>query len=373
MATAQSLKTGQAPVECHFCKGGTKIRWKCLNCDVSMCNRCKDNVHSKLKIDSQHVVVDIKELGKHGKIEDAFPFSEVKCNEHKGQVCCLFCKTCRLLICPKCMVKVHNGHQLIEDEEYNKKRENLKAEQMRIEEILYNLVIDKEKLTKMKEAENDKYAIMKKEILAQKNRLLEELSHRWKSISNAIEQKEFQVEEEMKQIQMRNGNVKNLITTKDFGYFFEQVDKIQTSGEKAMPPTGSFNVSSMPTYIPGKIVKLYAEQPGNIEFKISNECTTDLKHIHYIAVCSDGTIWIADNVSAKLQHVKLEGKSEVISNLNIEIFGLAATVSNDALIATIGKKLKIVSSKTGQITDSIYAESSLFPSSIHITKDGKII
>ncbi|XP_076087271.1 uncharacterized protein LOC143057765 [Mytilus galloprovincialis] len=121
MAFASSLQKGQIPVGCEICQGKNKIEFKCLDCNILMCSGCKDRVH--LKIAKDHQITDIKEIGKR------VTFSEIKCEHHTGQACCLFCQTCKTFICVKCVAKVHNGHQLIEEEDYNEGKVEMKPKQ----------------------------------------------------------------------------------------------------------------------------------------------------------------------------------------------------------------------------------------------------
>lgn len=63
-----------------------KIKWKCLNCDILMCNKCKDKIHVKLKFENDHTLINIKEVGMHRK---ALNFSE-----YAGQSVVMFCTSC---------------------------------------------------------------------------------------------------------------------------------------------------------------------------------------------------------------------------------------------------------------------------------------
>ncbi|CAC5361677.1 unnamed protein product [Mytilus coruscus] len=206
-----------------------------------MCDKCKDGVH--LKITKDHRILNIKDMGKQEVSKDTIIFSDVKCDEHSQQACCLFCNTCNKFICPKCITKVHNGHELIEEEDYNK----------------------------------------------------------------------------------------------------------------------------------GK-VELKPKQKSEIKLEISKYYTTDLINIHLIAVCSDGSMWMADNLNSKLQHVKLkENRTEVITSLNTQIWGIGKTHSNNILVTTDETKLKQINTVTGEITDSRYDVKPLYPLGIHVTSDHRVI
>ncbi|XP_063410390.1 uncharacterized protein LOC134693485 [Mytilus trossulus] len=235
MAFASSLQKGQIPVGCELCKGQNRIQFKCIECDLLMCSECLDRVH--LRIAKDHQITDIKDIGKN------VIFNEIKCENHTGQACCLFCQTCKTFICLKCVAKkVHNGHELVEEEDYNESKVEKKPKQM-----------------------------------------------------------------------------------------------------------------------------------SKIKFEISKEYTTDLTDIHYIAVCSDGSMWMGNQIRSKLQHVKLrEDKTEIITSLNIKIWGMAKNHSNNILITTGGTKLKLINTMTGQMTDSRYDVKPLDPISIHVTSDHRV-
>lgn len=127
MALSESVRRGQAPVTCNLCENGTKIKWKCLNCDLLMCAKCKEKIHVKFKSAKEHTVLDIKQVGLHREVLD---FSDLKCTEHSGQSCVMFCTTCDKLVCTSCISKFHTSHGLVDiNEGYNIKMEKIKNEQ----------------------------------------------------------------------------------------------------------------------------------------------------------------------------------------------------------------------------------------------------
>ncbi|VDI23139.1 Hypothetical predicted protein [Mytilus galloprovincialis] len=114
MAFASSIQKGQIPVGCQLCEGGNKIQWKCSTCESLMCDKCKDGVH--LKIGKDHKILNINDIGKQ---EDTIIFSEVLCDD----------TLTKLAVCTCITTKVHNGHELIEEEDYNKGKVELKLKQ----------------------------------------------------------------------------------------------------------------------------------------------------------------------------------------------------------------------------------------------------
>lgn len=61
---AYSLSTGsaQAVLKCKLCETEPSIKWRCLDCDFFMCNRCKDKIHAKFKHAKNHIILDINDI-----------------------------------------------------------------------------------------------------------------------------------------------------------------------------------------------------------------------------------------------------------------------------------------------------------------------
>ncbi|XP_071136379.1 tripartite motif-containing protein 2-like [Mytilus edulis] len=64
---AMSRPQVQCPIQCQLCEGEPKVKWKCLDCDLLMCSKCKDKVHSKFKSEKDHRIIDIKDIGQQSK------------------------------------------------------------------------------------------------------------------------------------------------------------------------------------------------------------------------------------------------------------------------------------------------------------------
>ena len=84
MAFASSIQKGQVPAVCQLCDIDTRIKFKCVDCTLLMCTKCKEKVHPKFKNAGDHRVLDIKGVGEPSD----FRFCDVKCESHEGQQCC---------------------------------------------------------------------------------------------------------------------------------------------------------------------------------------------------------------------------------------------------------------------------------------------
>lgn len=138
MSFSKSIQKAQIPVGCQLCDSGTTIQWKCMDCSLLLCSKCKD-IHLKIKNAKDHRIVDIKEVRIQNESEGISNFKEINCQEHDNQTCVFYCKTCEQLICIKCITKNHKGHDAVDEEEYKAELYKLKEMQKETESKLSKL------------------------------------------------------------------------------------------------------------------------------------------------------------------------------------------------------------------------------------------
>ena len=93
MASSHSIGKGQTALVCQLCENDPNIKWKCLDCELLMCQRCRDKVHPKFPLAQDHIIIDIKDIHQH-QSEPKLEFTQLKCGVHTGQKSCLYCNTC---------------------------------------------------------------------------------------------------------------------------------------------------------------------------------------------------------------------------------------------------------------------------------------
>ncbi|XP_063446558.1 uncharacterized protein LOC134726090 [Mytilus trossulus] len=142
MASKTSMQNAQIPLGCQLCENGTKIQWKCINCSLFLCSKCKEN-HLKIKDAKNHTIVDFKEVRPEKQSKENLDFSEINCQEHHDHTCIFYCKTCAKFICVKCITKVHKGHDASDQEEYNAEINKLLEIQRETENKLKKLALSK--------------------------------------------------------------------------------------------------------------------------------------------------------------------------------------------------------------------------------------
>lgn len=53
----------QTALMCQFCDQ-QNIKCKCVDCDILLCNSCKEKIHKKLKSADKHKILSIQDIGK---------------------------------------------------------------------------------------------------------------------------------------------------------------------------------------------------------------------------------------------------------------------------------------------------------------------
>lgn len=389
MAFSKTLPKGQIPVGCQLCEVGNKIEWKCTDCNLLMCDRCKTKVH--VKIAKDHRIVNIREIGEVEDSWDRFSFSDLKCIDHLSQSCSLYCKTCNEVICLKCIVKVHNGHTFVDEEEFEDKKKKMKDGQKKVQKKLKTLNFEKSEIMAPEESENTKMKNIKQNILDQKKRLnkavdeyaanlVQDIDKHFKTLK---QEKETKIDKAIKDMNLRNEALESIKTSRDFMQFFRDFDQLNISVNEDISQE-TRNASSLPNFVPGEFSVLnfgklegskgFREQHSKVEVKVTNQWITDLRMIHLVVRCSDGTLWIADNLGHVLQHIKLiNDKVKVLSRFRLKIYGLV-DMSGNFLVSTGDSRLKMINGGTKEITNSVFDIGSLLVSrGIYVTKDNKII
>lgn len=113
MAHSMQFRGAQIPLECQLCEGSTNVKWNCTECELLMCQNCTDKIHPKFKMADMHHVVEIKSIGTNNPELLQKP-NRAKCKTHISQDYCIFCQTCDELVCPSCLTKSHQKHDLRE-------------------------------------------------------------------------------------------------------------------------------------------------------------------------------------------------------------------------------------------------------------------
>ncbi|CAG2241912.1 unnamed protein product [Mytilus edulis] len=252
---------GQVPISCSLCEEDTSIQWKCFNCDMLMCAKCKEKIHVKFKFAKNHKVVSIDEVGRYTEKID---FCHLSCKIHPRQSCVLFCKSCDCLVCPICISETHNGHGLIAIEEgYEIKIEKLKTSQMNIRTNIDELQkrnaeikdIDRKELSQFENTMKkikDQEILLKNEVHQHIEKMKTELIKKWEVLHLYTENEQTEANVWIGSLESKNIKVDDIIQSKDATkVFMDGSGLVESMEEAATKPCTKFD--SIPTFVPGQI------------------------------------------------------------------------------------------------------------------------
>ncbi|XP_076104945.1 uncharacterized protein LOC143073356 [Mytilus galloprovincialis] len=391
MAFSQSVRKGQIPINCGLCETDRPIKWKCLDCDLLLCNHCKEKVHLRVKTAKDHRIIDIKEIGLH---KEELDFANIPCQDHTGQYTCLYCKTCDTLVCPTCVAKVHKKHDLTEIQEgYDIKIDKLKKGQSKIQKNRKEIVLRKEQISKLLLAESTKYNQVTQYINEHEHsvkatveryfkKLRDELDQNQSTVSNTIKSDLNAVSVILKEADDKNNKVQEFIQISNASKFFTEASNLEKSVDMQMPKLRS-SYGSIPNFIPREITQSnigvleYEENPSHqphINLEKNKQYQTVLEVIKFVCLSTDQSLWISSGTLGSVQKVKPDGtKLKVLSSYDIKVYGMAVTQSNNLLLCTEGSRLQEISSNMGKLTDTVYNVYPFLPGAVHITSDNKVL
>ncbi|VDI76782.1 Hypothetical predicted protein [Mytilus galloprovincialis] len=374
---------GQVPVSCSLCEEDSIIKWKCLNCDMLMCDKCKEKIHVKFKFAKDHKVVSIQEVGLNYKEID---FSNISCKIHTGQNYVLFCKTCDCLVCPLCISETHNGHGFVTiRERYEILVSKVKTKEKSIETNIFVLKKRKAEVNDVDKAELSKFEStmkkikyqnvqLKKEVDQHTEKLETELIKKWDDLHRCTEKEEKDVSLLIGSLESKKSEVDEIIQSMEAETVFVDGFGLTKSKEETVAsPCTKFD--SIPIFLPGQITAYNIGLLENVcisgEIKVFKQFDTEILNVYAMTACSEDMFWITD--FKVLQKVKIEGrKLKIIDQKEIKSWDMACSPSKDLLFADGGSILKQISEQTGEVTSTKFEVKGLRVSHVHVDQYGDV-
>ncbi|XP_076088724.1 uncharacterized protein LOC143059119 [Mytilus galloprovincialis] len=185
---------------CQFCETSNEPKYKCVNCDLILCEGCKIKIHTKIKKNEVHQVLDLKEFSNLGASETIrhLDLKDIQCSIHNAEQCIIYCEDCKVLLCAVCLLESHRTHNLTKIAEvYQRKLKELKEFDDKIQqELPFYADLEKE-LKQIKSIENDQYTEIKKRILKKESELKEIITKQRENLITELDKLWKPREEEM--------------------------------------------------------------------------------------------------------------------------------------------------------------------------------
>ncbi|XP_076088725.1 uncharacterized protein LOC143059120 [Mytilus galloprovincialis] len=185
---------------CQFCETSNEPKYKCVNCDLILCEGCKIKIHTKIKKTEVHQVLDLKEFSNLGASETIrhLDLKDIQCSVHNAEQCIIYCEDCKVLLCAVCLLESHRTHTLTKIAEvYQRKLKELKEFDDKIQqELPFYADLEKE-LKQIKSIENDQYKEIKQRILKKESELKEIITKQRENLITELDKLWKPREEEM--------------------------------------------------------------------------------------------------------------------------------------------------------------------------------
>ncbi|XP_052062947.1 E3 ubiquitin-protein ligase Trim36-like [Mytilus californianus] len=388
MALSKSINLGEAqiPCVCHLCEDEKNVRWKCQECSLLMCDKCKRKVHVKFKAADEHNVIKVTDIGKDGSFQ---PNLFVLCDEHPEQKICIFCKKCNQLVCPVCLSEKHKDHYLESLKvAYEEKFQSLKYFQDKLkEDLAFHSTCEKE-LSDRTKSNRCFYENVTKTILEQEERFkkaienetksrLKILGDRFKEMNTATikaqntnvnAQKEVVSNLESVNLAIDTGSLKSVIET-------DQSVKSWTEPEKTYRVIDinpiELNCGSIDQTKISEMFGSLEEVSDTVQFEVLYSYRSKAI-FNNIQPCQDGSVWVSDKYSC-LRNMELGNEIQQRQEVkDLSVDEMLESDKGEVILSLSGQSKLVTLANDGTFKDCIDF-SPYISRPLHITKSGNIV
>jgi hypothetical protein len=391
MAFSSSIRKAQIIKLCELCENETNLKWRCIQCNKILCDKCK-KIHNKVQTNTQHQIVDLKTPFQD--VEQKVILDNIRCDEHQTQMTCLFCRTCDHLVCLDCISSKHNKHNFEHVEKIlSEKLDELKGAEARyckdltlcqakvnefqISETKYESLFD-ETITKIKEREQAMIdSVRKYSIDLQKQIELDRKSEKKKflNIKRQTDRTEKTIihhkDEIMAALKSIQGSTIFATATK-FKKMMSDFNFNQIPSEIKYFIPGKETVDDIPNLF-GSLQKMKIPQvQSDIYFEVVNSYTTDLSGINNIITVGDKSTWVND-CKQVIRQINIDNDN-ITTTKQISCFTYDMTLtSNNDILLSVGNSSDIKLLTKSKKIKPFFSVSPLLPRGIHVTSDNNII
>ena len=392
MAYSSSVKRAQVPKCCELCEEDTRIKWRCVECNMSLCDKCK-KLHTRVQMSVPHEIVDIKT-----PLHDVQPkliVDNIPCHEHKAKMTCLFCRNCDHLVCPDCVAFTHKQHNFEPIEEVlPEKLDELKGAE---EKYCNNLTLCQTKSKEIQDFETKCDSLVDEtieQIKQKEQNLIDDITKYSKNLQNQAEFERKNVKTRLsdlkgqtnqaeENLEIKKDEVMAALASNKSSMIFASAIEIK----KKMPDLNfKLFLSDIKQFVPKKgtvedISCLFGsleqkmkipQVQSDIDFEVVNSYTTDLSRINNIITVNDKSTWINNFDKQVIRQINLDNDNiTTTKQISCKINNMTLTSNNDILLSGNSSDIKLLT-KSGEIKPFL-SVSPLFPWGIHVTSDNYII
>ena len=198
---ATSRKVARKEIQCGLCSNSkNKAEAFCKQCGVYICKTCM-LPHSRIKVEKEHQVVSLKEMGSMSLVELASATTSIpKCSTHSEPLK-FYCFDCKMMICRDCAIIDHSDHNK------QSSRDAAKEHKAKLKENLKPLRMMKSHVSvALKEIDD-----AKREAEDQGQQASNDIEHCFQKLQDLLEQQKIQLLREVrKMVDNKKANLSTL-------------------------------------------------------------------------------------------------------------------------------------------------------------------
>ncbi|XP_071125855.1 uncharacterized protein [Mytilus edulis] len=389
----QTRGQAQVPKPCELCETDIHIKWKCVQCNTLMCDKCK-NIHLKDQTSIRHDIVDAFNLVGGKDIEHCIITDNIPCQSHK-KFNCMFCRTCDRFVCADCITAFHKTHDLDSiDTVCDERRQNLKQLRSRLFEKVARIETEEKQTQDLKTKYNNFLAesvekinkheqLIKVEVSKYANELRTQIESERQRIENSMLEKEKQCEKMKENLLQKQSDIQEVLesrhavkvftaqkefcTSEDFNAPFET---LSDETKCFIPQDNLKNIS----YLFGSLQKTNLPKGlPQITFEVIKSYTTNLNTVEKVLILDDKTVWISNRVSSCLRKINTDLTIKTIKDISVQVYDMARKVNNDIFLSLHDStNVCLLTTKKGTIKPFL-SVSPLRTCGIHVSKHNEII
>ncbi|XP_063442814.1 E3 ubiquitin-protein ligase TRIM45-like [Mytilus trossulus] len=207
MAFSTSLFESQKKSVCQFCEESSDIKWKCINCDLFLCQLCHSRIHSKSKSSTDHTVIKLRDYRREiAKTETTrkVDLTRMTCEQHSDEKCLLHCKTCDKPVCSDCLVGDHQNHQYGRlDIVYERKLQVIRDVKCKIESEIHLFKKQGSNLQHILSEENKQFAENKDKIIEFRDKIIRHADNLIINLDLLRKPREYRIKKELDSVRQR--------------------------------------------------------------------------------------------------------------------------------------------------------------------------
>ncbi|CAC5389736.1 unnamed protein product [Mytilus coruscus] len=379
---------------CQFCETSNEIKYKCVNCDLILCEGCKIKIHTKIKKTEVHKVLDLKEFSNLGASETIrhLDLKDIQCSIHNAEQCIIYCEDCKVLLCAVCLLESHRTHNLTKIDEvyYRNVKELQELDKKNHQELHFYDDLVKE-LKQIKSVENDQYTeikqrILKKEselkdiITKQRENLITELDKLWKPREEEMSRQLKDTAERCDALTRNKAQIEETFQSHNATTIFTASGKLDN--DVPARPVNTISVQKL-LFSENATLDDNKEAFGSIltipEFRITGTFTSELPSIYKIQTLANSTNILYPLGETTIKSFKLkDSKCETTTVAKDEkvIVRDTTKTNNNKLLFTVASssEIKCLSTFTPDSKIETFTSiSPLYASGIHATNNNILI